>query len=266
METSFNAAGRLWHYPSPPDNNVYNSFGVAAEMGDYFVDTLSTYLYFCVDGTTNAQVWSRVTYNDQLQAAIAAIPQADWNQSNTSASNYIKNKPTIPPAQIQSDWAQSNSAIVDFIKNKPTIPAAQIQSDWTQTNTSSLDYIKNKPAAMSQSAASRTLNTIFQPSATRWTNVRYSIDISTTVSLTGGAVGRVVLEMATNAGFTTGVQELQSFGNGNTGTLVVGLVLTQLTTACLSGQVPPGNYVRIRTVNVTGSPSYTYISGQEVLL
>lgn len=146
---------------------------------------------------------------------------------------------------------------------------SNFQSDWNESNTSSIGYIRNKPstpAAMSQSSASRSLNSIFQVSPSRWSNVRYSVDISTTVSLSGGAVGRVVLEMATNSAFTTGVQELQSFGNGNTGTLVIGLVLTQLGTACLSGQVPPGNYVRLRTVNTTGTPSFSYISGQEVLL
>ena len=48
---------------------------------------------------------------------------------------------TIP----QSDWAQSDTTADDYIKNKPTIPAAQIQSDWNQTNTAALDYVKNKP-------------------------------------------------------------------------------------------------------------------------
>lgn len=55
--------------------------------------------------------------------------------------------PTIPAAQIQSDWNQTNSSAKDYIKNKPTIPAAQIQSDWAQTNTSAKDYIKNKIVA-----------------------------------------------------------------------------------------------------------------------
>jgi len=117
----------------------------------------------------------------------------------------------------------------------------------------------------SQSSATRPLNTAFQVSATRWSTVRYSVDISTTVSLGGAQVGTVVLEMATNAAFTTGVQTILPFSNGNSGTLVVGLVLTQLSTACLSADVPPGNYVRLKTMNVTGTPTYTYRSGQEVL-
>ena len=61
--------------------------------------------------------------------------------SKTGSYNDLRDKPTIP----QSDWNQTNESSLDYIKNKPTIPAAQIQSDWNQTNTSSLDYIKNKP-------------------------------------------------------------------------------------------------------------------------
>ena len=117
----------------------------------------------------------------------------------------------------------------------------------------------------SQSSIARTLNTIFQVSAAQWSTVNYSVDISTTVSLSGSQVGTVILEMATNSSFTTGVQTLRQFSNGNSGTLVIGLVLTQLATACLFGTVPPGNYVRIRTVNMTGTPTFTYQAGQEVL-
>lgn len=34
----------------------------------------------------------------------------------------LTNKPTIPAAQVQSDWDQADSTAVDYIKNKPTIP------------------------------------------------------------------------------------------------------------------------------------------------
>ena len=41
----------------------------------------------------------------------------------TSGSyNDLTNTPSIPAAQIQSDWNQSDNSSVDFIKNKPTIP------------------------------------------------------------------------------------------------------------------------------------------------
>ena len=41
--------------------------------------------------------------------------------SNFSGNyNDLSNKPTIPAAQVQSDWNQSDSAAPDYIKNKPT--------------------------------------------------------------------------------------------------------------------------------------------------
>lgn len=42
--------------------------------------------------------------------------------ATTGSYNDLTNKPTIPSAQIQSDWNQTNSLAVDYIKNKPTIP------------------------------------------------------------------------------------------------------------------------------------------------
>lgn len=118
----------------------------------------------------------------------------------------------------------------------------------------------------SQSAASRTLNSAFQPSATRDCQVTYSTDISCTSTLLGGQSGTVILEIATNAGFTTGVQTIAQFTNSNSVSLAIAITVVQINTACLSGYVPAGYYVRLRTVNNTGTPTFTYTAGQEVLL
>ena len=69
--------------------------------------------------------------------------QSDWNQSDNTAADYIKNKPSIPDAQIQSDWNQDNTLAKDYIKNKPTIPAAQVQTDWNAST--GMGQILNKP-------------------------------------------------------------------------------------------------------------------------
>lgn len=42
--------------------------------------------------------------------------------SNASASNKMATASDIPAAQIQSDWNQTNTSAKDFIKNKPAIP------------------------------------------------------------------------------------------------------------------------------------------------
>lgn len=143
-----------------------------------------------------------------------------------------------------------------------------LQSDWNETDNTSIAYIKNKPTitTRSQSSASRSLNSVFQPNSTRDTLVNYSVDIACTLTLTTGQSGTVFLEIASNSGFTSNVQELARFVNGNTGTLAIGLSLTQNVTGTLSGYVPAGYYVRLRTANNTGTPTFTYRSGQEVLL
>ena len=51
--------------------------------------------------------------------------QADWNQNDSEAVDYIKNKPTIPSTQVQADWNQTTSTESDYIKNKPAIKAGQ---------------------------------------------------------------------------------------------------------------------------------------------
>ena len=50
----------------------------------------------------------------------------------------------IPGLQVQSDWEQSNSDAPDFIKNKPE-PKDQVQADWLQSDDEAPDFIKNKP-------------------------------------------------------------------------------------------------------------------------
>lgn len=110
---------------------------------------MAEFKHISIDGTT---------YDAPIQV------QSDWSQTDNTAIDYIKNKPSIPSGQVQSDWTQTDVNAVDYIKNKPslasvatsgsyddlsntpTIPAAQIQSDWSQTNSSALDYIKNKPS------------------------------------------------------------------------------------------------------------------------
>jgi hypothetical protein len=56
----------------------------------------------------------------------AAQVNSDWNASSGLAQ--ILNKPTIPAAQIQSDWNQSNISALDYIKNKPSIGAGSVTS------------------------------------------------------------------------------------------------------------------------------------------
>lgn len=117
-----------------------------------------------------------------------------------------------------------------------------------------------------QGPVSRALNTAFQINSTRGAFVSYSVQITVTASISGGQNGDVVLEIASDAGFTTNVQTLAIAGVGQTYTLAIALQGVQPQTCVVIGFVPMNYYARIRTVNNTGTPTFSYRAGQEVLL
>ena len=77
-----------------------------------------------------------------------------WNSASGRLKIYYQDVDTTqwvdasPPlagggSQVQSDWGETDSNDDAFIKNKPTIPAAQVNSDWNAT--SGVEQILNKP-------------------------------------------------------------------------------------------------------------------------
>lgn len=122
------------------------------------------------------------------------------------------------------------------------------------------------PSARTQASSSRALNTAFQIDASRDAMVSYSVQITVTASIAGGQNGDVILEIASDAGFTASVQTLAVSGLGQTYTLAIALQGIQPQTAPLFGFVPAGYYVRLRTVSNTGSPTFSYRFGQETKL
>lgn len=147
-----------------------------------------------------------------IEAGAEVNVQSDWNQTNSAADDFIKNKPdltvfatkselndkqdvltpgtgititnnvisaTVDP-QVQADWAQSDSTAVDYIKNKPqnlvqdanyvhtdnnftnaeknkldNIQAGaevNVQANWNETDSTSDSYIQNKPENLVQDA------------------------------------------------------------------------------------------------------------------
>lgn len=82
--------------------------------------------------------------------------QSDWNQANNEARDFIKNKPTIPSAQIQSDWNQANNTSLDFIKNKPTIPDVSGIQDAISASGEPMGHEDKTQSVISFNAATRT--------------------------------------------------------------------------------------------------------------
>ena len=65
--------------------------------------------------------------------SIPLLNQSDWNETDATHVDYIKNKPAII-TPIQSDWNQTDNAQLDYIKNKPSVP---------QLPTNAVGYLKN---------------------------------------------------------------------------------------------------------------------------
>jgi hypothetical protein len=125
-----------------------------------------------------------------------------------------------------------------------------------------------RPAVVTRSFANpaRSLNTAFQVSTTRDALVSYSVQETVTASIAGGQNGDIILEIANDSGFTSGVQTLAIAGLGQTYTLAVALQGVQPQTTCVAGVVAAGKHVRLRTVNNVGTPTYSIRATQEVLL
>lgn len=90
-----------------------------------------------------------------IEANAEVNVQSDWNQTDNTKDDFIKNK----PANLVQDasYVHTDNNFTTTLKNKLDGIAAgaevNVQSDWNQTNTSSDDYIKNKPSNLVQDAS-----------------------------------------------------------------------------------------------------------------
>lgn len=92
-------------------------------------------------------------YIININKVIGEQVQSDWDIDIPQDPAYIKNKPTIPAAQVNSDW-NATSGVAEIL-NKPTIPAEQVNSDWNATTGKA--EILNKPTIPSISGLATTI-------------------------------------------------------------------------------------------------------------
>ncbi len=72
---------------------------------------------------------------DGIASGAEVNVQSDWNQSDNTKDDFIKNKPSLATVATSGSY--------NDLSNKPTIPAAQVNSDWNVT--SGVAKILNKP-------------------------------------------------------------------------------------------------------------------------
>lgn len=150
-------------------------------------------------------------------------------------------------------WASANSMTINAI-------------DWAPGAAGALAPATTQAPA-TRSIVTGTGATGFQPSATRDVFANYNLTVATTATIGGSASGTLVLEIcSTNSSTPANWIEVARFTNGQSISLAIALQSIQTLAGQLSGMIPAGYYAKIRSINNSGTPTYTYNSGQEVLL
>lgn len=96
--------------------------------------------------------------------------------------------------------------------------------------------------------------------------VSYSVQQIVTASIVAGQSGICALVIASDVGMSQNVQVLAMSPGSQTYTLAIALQGIQNMACSLMGFVPPGYWVEIKTTNVIGTPAFSYLAGQEILV
>jgi len=155
-----------------------------------------------------------------VYSALQSLPpqeQSDWNQSDSTADDYIKNKPQNivtdanyvhtdnnyttteknklagiengAEVNVQSDWGQTDDAADDFIKNKPALFSGDY-NDLTNKPTITDENVKQEPTSSGSTIEFPLLSSVTSTTdVTKTTTTRYSENL-----LMRGSDGSIILK------------------------------------------------------------------------
>lgn len=168
--------------------------------------------------------------------------QSDWNQTDTSADDFIKNKPTIYTKSETDDLlgdkvdkvSGKGLSTEDYttaektkLSNIEAGAEVNVQSDWNQGDSTKDDYIKNKPTLRQPSAdgtAGQYLKSNGNGNAPSWETMDSSPTANSTKAVTSGGVKTALdgkqasVTITTNANTPTDNDTVIMQDLGNTGT------------------------------------------------
>lgn len=215
-------------------------------------------------GTSTVMTVSNASTTNGLMSK-ADKTKLDAISTSTIATDhtYLMSISTSTMAQVQSNYTQSSTTATDYIKNKPTLA--------TIATTGSYNDLLDKPtrvfATSSRSLSTSTGATGFQPSSTKDVSATYPIKVVTTATIGSPSEGYVALEISpTNSASAGSWYQIAQCGNGQNVTLAALLSSAQTTYCNVNGIIPAGYYAKLRSVTVSDTPVFTLGVGQEVQL
>ncbi len=133
---SFRLDSLVWMSNIDPDNDVRTFNHMYATVGDCYFNYDTQSAFFCTVDGSETQEWQRLLFDSEIQSkinsSIALIPQANWTQSNSEASDYIKNK---PPEVSQSPVTRTLNSIYQVSETRNCLANYSIDIDTVFTLT-----------------------------------------------------------------------------------------------------------------------------------
>lgn len=250
----------------PSSSDVYN-----AGMGLTKAGSSSPYT-FAVDTNFSTSGNNAIMYVGKANSSITQLNSSiNGKQNQLNGNGYVKangttitydNSTFITGNQnitLTGDVTGSGATSIGTTLSNTGISAGKY--DWVTVDAkgrATSGGNMTTPAAMS----AKSLNTAYQVSNSVYSKIWVSANISCNLTLLAGQSGSIVLEISANG--TTGWIYMGQIDGSNTGALTVGLNTTQITGGQLTADLPIGYYWRLRTVNNTGTPTFTWNGGNSI--
>lgn len=177
-------------------------------------------------------------------------PQADWDESDSLVSTYIKNKPVIPEPteQVQADWDESDSTAVDYIKNKPAISGGSDDADYLCFELARDPENKGVKLRLDKNGSPSEISLEYSMDRQTWTTYTWSGTTGYEITLSGAGSKAWFRSESTNSSFSSGsynyykfIGENVAIGFGVGRFYVSGNIMSLVDKTCQS-TVIPNNY------------------------
>lgn len=194
-----------------------------------------------VRGLLTAADWT--TFNGKL----SSIPAMGGDVTGTVGANTIASN-AVTTAKINNaavTFAKIQSITDNRLLGRSAGSSGDMQHITVGDGLSLASGTLSKVAPIdSVNYPSRSLNSVFTPNASKWVEAKYVISMSAALTLSGGQTGTVQL-MTDGTGTPTTVCDDVSIGNS--GSLVIGVAITNAQTVSVKCHVKPGDKVRLVT-------------------